>query len=81
LVCLRNPWGCFEWQGPWNDKGEEWKANPDVAKALQVDLKSDGAFWMEFEDFTWNFMGIMQTKIAMPTKRGGQDELVEVDGE
>ena len=28
---------------------------------------------MEFEDFTWNFMGIMQTKIAMPTKRGGQD--------
>eukprot|EP00435_Cladocopium_sp_Y103_P043076 s1208_g12.t1 len=81
LVCLRNPWGSFEWKGPWNDKGEEWKANPDVAKALQVDLKSDGAFWMEFEDFTWNFCGIVQTKIAMPTKRGGQDELVEVNGE
>ena len=25
------------------DKGEEWKANPDVAKTLQVDLKADGA--------------------------------------
>jgi len=77
MVCMRNPWGQFEWIGPWNDKGEEWKANPDVAKTLQVDLKADGAFWMDYEDFTWNMDGVMHTNIVMPTKRAGQDDLVD----
>eukprot|EP00913_Durusdinium_trenchii_P003530 g3266.t1 len=110
LICLRNPWGHWEWKGPWNDawyadggetsarrptsrprpvqigrgrwvilgrllqdKGEEWRQNPGVAKALQVDMKEDGVFWTDYEDFKWNFSIIFQTKIAMPTKRRGQD--------
>ena len=28
---------------------------------------------MDFEDFAWNFNGLTQTNIAMPSKRAGQD--------
>ena len=31
------------------------------------------AFWMDYEDFTWNMDGVMHTNIVMPTKRAGQD--------
>ena len=24
LVCLRNPWGNFEWQGDWSDHSDLW---------------------------------------------------------
>jgi hypothetical protein len=39
------------------DKGEEWKANPDVAKALQVDLKSDG---VHFSLQKWHVLVFLQ---------------------
>lgn len=51
LVCCRNPWGNdTEWNGPWSDRSAEWKANPSIAQALNVDFQSEGSFWMDFED-------------------------------
>lgn len=32
LVCCRNPWGHFEWKGPWSDSSEEWTEHPEVAE-------------------------------------------------
>ena len=69
FVCLRNPWGSGEYQGPWNDEAEEWKVNPAVAAALQVELDNDGKFWMEWEDFTWRIRGFDATLFQMPSKR------------
>lgn len=71
FVCLRNPWGYGEYRGPWNDEAEEWKVNPGVAAALQVELDndSDGKFWMEWEDLTWRIRGFDATLFQMPSKR------------
>lgn len=24
LLCLRNPWGNYEWEGDWSDKSKLW---------------------------------------------------------
>ena len=38
MVCCRNPWGSEdEWNGPWSDRSQEWKANLEVMEALKVD--------------------------------------------
>lgn len=62
LVRCRNPWGTFEWTGKWSDKSDMWQQNPKVKDQLtggtgEVD-KDDGAFWMDFDDFSTNFSGI-----------------------
>ena len=31
LVCLRNPWGQFEWQGDWSDKSNLWTEEAKAA--------------------------------------------------
>jgi hypothetical protein len=31
LVCLRNPWGSFEWTGAWGDKSSKWTEFPLVS--------------------------------------------------
>eukprot|EP00930_Biecheleria_cincta_P068982 TRINITY_DN56799_c0_g1_i1.p1 TRINITY_DN56799_c0_g1~~TRINITY_DN56799_c0_g1_i1.p1 ORF type:complete len:699 (-),score=119.91 TRINITY_DN56799_c0_g1_i1:356-2452(-) len=77
LVCCRNPWGnSKEWNGPWSDQSDEWTANKEVAQALNVDEKSDGIFWMEWEDFqrTWTRLEVCPK--AMPSERAG---FVDVD--
>ena len=44
MVCCRNPWGSeVEWNGPWSDRSEEWKAKPKMAEALKVDFQTEGA--------------------------------------
>jgi calpain-15 len=58
LLCLRNPWGSFEWKGDWSDASPLWKKHPLMRSQLtdggvfskQSD-KDDGIFWMAWPDF------------------------------
>lgn len=60
MICLRNPWGSFEWTGSWSDSSILWDKNPKVKKACKPDLDhtNDGMFWMEWSDFSSNFRKI-----------------------
>lgn len=49
LIKLRNPWGQFEWKGPWSDASRNWTFQ--YRKEMGADTKDDGIFWMEFKDF------------------------------
>ncbi|CAL1529013.1 unnamed protein product [Lymnaea stagnalis] len=52
LVRLRNPWGRGEWQGAWSDNSQEMNAmSMDLKRALLFEIKDDGEFWMNFDDF------------------------------
>ena len=51
LMQLRNPWGSYEWKGPWSDKSKMWKDHPSIAKQLKFEAEDDGVFWMDFNDF------------------------------
>jgi calpain-15 len=52
LLCVRNPWGTFEYGGAWADGSVEWEKNPRVKKTLKPSFDaSDGLFWMAWEDF------------------------------
>ncbi len=54
LVKLRNPWGGFEWKGPWNDDDTaHWTER--FKKKLNFVKADDGCFWMEFGDFVTNY--------------------------
>eukprot|EP00438_Fugacium_kawagutii_P027793 Skav212049 [mRNA] locus=scaffold408:13094:13966:+ [translate_table: standard] len=84
LVCSRNPHGLrgLEWNGPWSDMSEEWDEHPSIAKAVELESKFDGLFWMDWED--WQYvMGVLHvTKCDMGSKRGGfAVEIVEEDEE
>jgi len=49
IVQLRNPWGCFEWNGDFSDESDSWT---DEAKILcNLKIADDGFFWMNFHDF------------------------------
>jgi len=58
LVCLRNPWGNFEWQGAWSDNSELW--TPELRMEVGADevAEDDGKFWMCFEDVVAHFFSI-----------------------
>ena len=53
LLCLRNPWGSFEWGGDWSDKSEMWAKHKLVKMAIRPDTDGgdDGIFWMAWGDF------------------------------
>jgi calpain len=52
FIRIRNPWGAVEWNGAWSDKSDEWKALPEEDKSkIGLDIKEDGEFWMNFQDF------------------------------
>jgi calpain-15 len=59
LLQLRNPWGSFEWTGPWSDNAPEWDRYPSVKKELRgaaaAGTKDDGTFWMDWDDFVTEF--------------------------
>ena len=54
LVKLRNPWGAFEWKGPFCDSDPQWsiglKAQLGAPPVAEI-----GAFWMCWADFTQYF--------------------------
>ncbi|XP_033115792.1 calpain-B-like isoform X2 [Anneissia japonica] len=57
LVRVRNPWGQSEWNGPWSDESREWSmVSASEKKSLGLETEDDGEFWMEFRDFTREFM-------------------------
>ena len=64
LVCLRNPWGAFEWKGDWSDTSKMWKTHPLVRALLKPETmvskadKDDGLFWMSWEDFLKYFSSV-----------------------
>lgn len=51
LVLLRNPWGEKEWRQGWSDEDPRWKTNPELRNLLQNELKDDGKFYIEWNDF------------------------------
>lgn len=56
LIRVRNPWGQFEWTGPWSDKSREWNSVPYSTKQeIGLIKRDDGEFWMSFSDFMSNF--------------------------
>lgn len=81
LVCCRNPWGNdSEWNGPWSDRSAEWKARPEIAKALNVDFQTEGTFWMDFEDWLYVMGRLEVMNCQMPSRRGDfHNQLVEED--
>lgn len=48
FVVLRNPWGSWEWKGPWSDGSAEWTDEwMDLRKELNHKFGDDGQFVME----------------------------------
>ncbi|KAK3236306.1 hypothetical protein CYMTET_53543, partial [Cymbomonas tetramitiformis] len=59
LLCLRNPWGSFEWKGDWSDESPLWEKHSKVKKECKPRLDgNDGRFWMEWSDFTRYFSSV-----------------------
>jgi hypothetical protein len=49
LIQLRNPWGCFEWNGDYGDESKTW--SEEAKKICNLQVADDGFFWMNFKDF------------------------------
>ncbi|KAF9529624.1 hypothetical protein CPB83DRAFT_260499 [Crepidotus variabilis] len=64
FLVLRNPWGKFEWTGPWSDGSKEWTGEwIGVLKELGHSLGDDGAFVMEYKDFLSHWETIQSTTL------------------
>ncbi|XP_026939279.1 calpain-5 isoform X1 [Sagmatias obliquidens] len=64
MICLRNPWGEREWNGPWSDTSEEWqKVSKSEREKLGVTVQDDGEFWMTFEDVCRYFTDIIKCRL------------------
>ena len=54
LVQIRNPWGGGEkWVGDWSDSSSKW--TDELKKEVNLEVKSDGIFWISIEDYTSMF--------------------------
>jgi len=59
FIVLRNPWGHFEWSGPWSDGSKEWTSEWfDLLDELDHVLGDDGEFVMECE---FNFVRVSRS--------------------
>ena len=69
LIQLRNPWGRKEWTGDWSDGSPKWTRRYRALLARQhkelID-QDDGAFYMEFRDFTIHFKDIYICRFFEP---------------
>ncbi|KAF3939988.1 Calpain-8 [Dactylella cylindrospora] len=61
LVLVRNPWGRFEWKGPWSDGSREWTSY--WIEQLEHKFGDDGSFWMSYNDFLRTFRIIDRTRL------------------
>ncbi|KAI8805719.1 hypothetical protein BJ742DRAFT_819744 [Cladochytrium replicatum] len=61
MVQLRNPWGKFEWKGPWGDGSAEW--TPEWMQLLDHKFGDDGVFWMEYADFLREWAVLDKTRL------------------
>jgi len=56
LIRIRNPWGIFEWNGPWSDGSPEWNmVDSSIKSNIGLMKKNDGEFWMSVDDFESQF--------------------------
>ena len=65
LINLRNPWGSFEWEGPYSDFSREWTQGLKAELRPKFD-KHDGAFWMNVYDFFRCFSRVVVGKVGFP---------------
>eukprot|EP00929_Paragymnodinium_shiwhaense_P023253 TRINITY_DN14604_c0_g1_i1.p1 TRINITY_DN14604_c0_g1~~TRINITY_DN14604_c0_g1_i1.p1 ORF type:complete len:592 (-),score=85.09 TRINITY_DN14604_c0_g1_i1:201-1910(-) len=66
LIKLRNPWGTGEFdEGKWADNGPGWTEHPEVSEAVHHEVRDDGVFWMEKEEFFHAFPTIYLCALDM----------------
>lgn len=56
LICLRNPWGKYVWNGDWSNDSPLW--TNELKKILKWEGCKDGIFWMNEKDFLYYFTNI-----------------------
>ena len=49
LIKMKNIWGTNEWIGDWSDKSLKW--TQEFKKAVGLQEKEDGIFWMSYDDY------------------------------
>lgn len=58
LLCIRNPWGQFEWGGDWSDNDSKWTREYINAFNPVFDTE-DGTFWMSYDDDFFKYFDSM----------------------
>ncbi|KAI0536506.1 hypothetical protein GGR58DRAFT_474995 [Xylaria digitata] len=61
LVLLKNPWGRYEWKGPWSDGSKEWTA--EWLKKLDHRFGDDGNFWISYDDLLRKYQAFDRTRL------------------
>ncbi|KAF2963819.1 hypothetical protein GQX73_g9765 [Xylaria multiplex] len=61
LVLLKNPWGRYEWKGPWSDGSKEWTA--EWLKKLDHRFGDDGNFWISYTDLLRKYQAFDRTRL------------------
>lgn len=67
LIRIRNPWGpdgC--WNGPFSDDSDEWDKHRNLRDELRLvfkSKKSDGTWWMAFNDWCVHFNKLFVCKV------------------
>ena len=49
LLKMKNMWGTNEWIGDWSDESLKW--TQEFKKAVGLQNKEDGVFWMSYDDY------------------------------
>lgn len=56
LLKIRNCDTDFEWEGDWSDESAKW--TPELAQQLNLEVKSDGIFWISLDDFMERYISL-----------------------
>ena len=71
FIKVRNPWGRFEWTGPYSNDSEEWTEK--LKKELDYSSTGDGSFWMTNDDFLAYFKSAVY---SLPKEKGWKEHNV-----